>query len=118
MAVAKTAAEKERRKFDRLLLPESARIFMEDDAGKRMGRVKILGRGGMLLQAERRNFVPGTVYPMCLVDSSQGIHRQVRCSALYRSPAGVAFEFKNLDPDAAVDVGILIGRYFSQGKPA
>jgi hypothetical protein len=98
--------EKERRKFDRLQLPKSARVFAEDEGGQRMGMVKILGRGGMLLQPERRIFVPGTVYPMFLVDPSEGVRREVLCTALYRGPSGVGFEFKNLDPDAAVDVGI------------
>ena len=38
----------ERRKFERVNLPAAANIYAEDGEGRRIGRLRILGRGGFL----------------------------------------------------------------------
>ena len=105
----------ERRRFERVTLPASARVYVEEPKGKAVGPVSVLGRGGMLVKAATR-FTPATSHTLYLVDNSEGIRREIRSTALYQSDEGVAFEFDQLDPDAAVEVGVIIGKYYAAGK--
>ena len=82
-----------RRNYERVRIPESAGIYAIDDGGKRMGPVRELGLGGML------------------VDESQGIHRHVKTVSCYKTAEGVGFHFHTLEPQAAVEVGVIIGKH-------
>ena len=105
----------ERRRFERVTLPASARVFAEEPKGKAVGQVRVLGRGGMLVRTDTP-FTPATSHTLFLVDQSEGIRREMRTTALYQSEDGVAFEFDQLDPDAAVEVGVIIGKYYSANR--
>ncbi len=103
----------DRRQFDRVVIPATAEIFANDDQGNRLGRIRILGRGGFLLQTARR-FPINVPLVMVIVAEREGIRRTVDVVQRYVTPEGNGgFEFRSLSADAAVEIGVLIGKYFS-----
>ncbi len=102
----------DRRKFERITLPEGTKVFVHDSRGERLGKVRVIGRGGLLVEADR-SIMPGERMHLVLVDDTEGIKRQVPVVARYISAEGTGFEFESLEPDAAVEVGVIIGKYYS-----
>jgi hypothetical protein len=107
--------DKNRRKYERVQLPESAGIYATDDQGNRMGPVRELGLGGMLVDTTVICH-EGDMLSLVLVDESEGIHRPVKTISCYKAPGGVGFHFHTLEPQAAVEVGVIIGKHHS-AKP-
>ena len=104
--------EKNRRKYERVKIPESAGIYATDDRGKRIGTVRELGLGGMLVDT-KVNFQEGDMLSLVLVDEGEGIHRHVKTVSCYKTSGGVGFRFHTLDSQAAVEVGVIIGKHQS-----
>ena len=102
----------ERRKFERIPIPESAGVYAADARGKRAGLVKMLGRGGMHLDTTRR-WPVGAKRILVITDEREGIRRKVHTVVRYAGGAGVGLEFEKLTPDAAVEIGVIIGRYYA-----
>lgn len=102
----------DRRKFERITLPDSTKVFAHDGRGERLGRIRIIGRGGLLVET-RQAISPGSRHELVLVDDTEGIKRPVPVVARYSSPQGIGFEFESLEPDAAVEIGVIIGKYYS-----
>lgn len=102
----------DRRKFERVTIPASARLYVTDTGGRKLGTILMLGRGGFLLSSKLQ-FNPGDRHHMMLVEEHEGIRRHLRVLVRYAGPDGIGFEFERLEPDAAVDVGIIIGRFYS-----
>ena len=109
---------KERRYFDRIVIPATANLFLEDDQGNRFGRICMLGRGGFLLQTGRR-FPAAETLTFTIVGERDDVRRQVHAIQRYTDPDGdVGFEFQGLEPDAAVEIGVLIDKYFNAASAA
>jgi hypothetical protein len=102
----------DRRKFERITLPDSTKVFAHDSHGERLGRIRVIGRGGLLVET-RQAFVPGSHHELVLVDDTEGIKRPVGAVARYTTRQGIGFEFESLEPDAAVEIGVIIGKYYS-----
>ncbi len=109
---------KERRYFDRVSIPTTANMFLEDDLGNRLGRIRMLGRGGFLIETNRR-FPAGEVLSFTILGEDDGVRREIQAVQRYTSSDGnVGFEFQGLDPEAAVEIGVLIGKYFLVSRAA
>lgn len=104
----------DRRRFERVNMPDSAKVYVTDEQNGRLGAVKVLGRGGMLIKAERP-LMAGSHQGLFLVDDSEGIRRELHAVVRYNSDEGTGLEFENLEPDAAVEVGVIIGKYYAAG---
>ena len=104
--------EQNRRKYERVQLPESAGIYATDDRGKRIGLVRELGLGGLLIETTRK-CQEGDMLSLVLVDESEGIRRRVKTVTCYKVAQGVGFRFHGLDPEAAVEIGVIIGKHHS-----
>jgi hypothetical protein len=102
----------ERRRYERVKLPDNAKVFAQDSAGKRLGPVRIIGEGGLLIET-KHPFADGSPHQVVIVEQAEGIHREVTVVTRYTCPEGVGFEFRSLDVDAAVEIGVLIGKYYS-----
>src|SRR3569832_1282974 len=100
----------ERRRFERIEIPDSARLQVLDPTGRKLGKVKILGRGGMLFTCDVP-YLPGTRQEFQNYDYADGIVRTVNTVIRYFKAQGVACEFEKHDIDAAVDIGVWIGKY-------
>ncbi len=107
----------ERRRFERVIIPEGAKIYLEDRLGKRLGSVRVLGRGGLLLDS-KEHFRDGSIQHLTLVSEGEGIRRQLTLVVRFTRPEGVGFEFSNLEPDVAVEIGVILGRYYAPEKRA
>ena len=100
----------ERRKYERVKLPASAGIYATDDRGQRVGPVRELGLGGMLVETTLKCH-QGDMLTLVLVDESEGIRRAVKTVSCYATDGGVGFHFHTLDPQAAIEVGVIIGKH-------
>jgi len=104
----------ERRKFERLNLPPASKAFVTDHNGKRLGNLSVLGRGGFQIDCRDNSaFKPGSAYELVIVDESEAIRREVTGIVRMSLPGAIGFEFQDLNPDAAVEVGVIIGKYYS-----
>ena len=100
-----------KRRFERVVLPHNAPVFAEED-GRRLGRVTSLGQGGMMVETTR-NFVGQSPHRLVIVDEDEDIRCEVVCVALYRRDSTVGFQFPRLEVEAAVQIGVMLGRYYS-----
>ena len=106
----------ERRKFERVLLNKVAKAYVTDAHGKKLGHLRMLGRGGFQVETKRK-FVVGDSITALIVDESEDIRREV--IGVIRNVAEgklVGIEFSDLDPDAAVEVGVIIGKYYASAN--
>jgi PilZ domain len=103
----------ERRKFERVALPKTAKIDAELPQGKKLGPVRMLGRGGFQVETKKKYKV-GDKGRFVLIEKQEDIRREVRAVVRNVLPGGlIGFEFENLDADAAVEVGVLMGKYYA-----
>lgn len=103
-----------RRKFERLSLPAASKAYVTNPEGKRLGNLSVLGRGGFQIDLRDNSAYPdSSTHDVVLVDESEGIRREVTGIVRMSRPGAVGFEFKDLNPDAAVEVGVIIGKYYS-----
>jgi hypothetical protein len=102
----------ERRKFERINLPRMEHAFVTTAKGKRLGDLSVLGRGGFQVDTQEP-FKSGEVHDLVIVDTTEGIKREVRAIVRMSAPGAVGFEFEDLDPDGAVEMGVIIGKYYS-----
>ena len=105
----------DRRKFERINIPASAKIHLQTASGKELGPVSVLGRGGLMVDTPE-SFELGKKIDLRIVDEAEGIHRKLTAIPRYRQGPGVGFEFYHLDADAAVEIGVIIGKYYSHDK--
>lgn len=109
----------DRRKFERLNLPTTSKAFVTDPNGKRLGNLSVLGRGGFQIDVRDNSTYPsGSTHDVVIVDESEGIRREVTGLVRMSKPGAIGFEFQNLNPDAAVEVGVIIGKYYSAANSA
>ena len=103
----------ERRKFERVTMPKASPVKVRNEDGKDLGPVTMIGRGGIQVQEAKPPEI-GSEVRLTLIDTTEGIQRSV--DAVARNVIGgtfVGYEFQNLDADAAVEIGVIIGKYYS-----
>jgi len=108
----KIIKQDERRRFERLEIPGTAGVTVNFADGKNAGSMTVLGRGGMRVDSPHK-FKSGDVYELVIMDESEGIRRAVKATVRDVTPSGAGFQFEDLDPDAAVEIGVIIGKYYS-----
>lgn len=108
----------DRRKFERVMMPRSSTVKALSDQGQELGPVTMIGRGGFQVKCGRA-FAIGDSARVTIVDASEDIRRDVKAVCRNVSQDNlVGFEFKGLDADAAVEIGVLIGKYYAAGAGA
>ncbi len=105
------------RRYERVRLPETAQVHVLDDDMKLLGRLAVIGPGGMLV-ATSRSFVPGSPHHLVLVDEVAELQQEFTVIARYNVPEGAGFEFRALDVRQAVYIGVIIGRYYAAAHAA
>ncbi len=104
----------ERRKFERVEVGHEAKVRVTDPKGQLLGTLRQIGRGGIALEPEKP-FKKDKKLKIVISDESEKIRFQVNVVVRHAGPRHVGLEFRDLDADAAVDVGILIGKYYGHG---
>jgi hypothetical protein len=107
----------ERRRYERIRLPESAKAYVIDDKGTRIGMVRVIGAGGFFLETDIK-FPEFTPQKMTLMDEAANICRRLTVVTRHAGHNGSGFEFLVVDIATAVDVGIIIGRYLYGARAA
>ena len=104
----------ERRKFERITIPESAGIHLS--RGKKLvGAVTMLGHGGLLVQTGQA-FKKGQKLTVVLSDRRKTVSRRIPTVVRYARNGEAGFEFVKLDAETAIDIGVLIGRVLPMRK--
>jgi hypothetical protein len=116
LAIEEFRLEKEKRKYERVVLPPDAPAYVADATGKRLGAVRVIGQGGLFCEGDPKLYRPGHTMLLRIVDPTEDIDRNINCVVRYTEPSGVGFAFDDLGPDSAVEIGVLIGKYYSAGK--
>ncbi|MFB3916919.1 MAG: PilZ domain-containing protein [Terriglobales bacterium] len=107
----------ERRRYERVRLPDTANVVVCNREGKTIGRVRTIGQGGLAIETEEK-FTQLSRIHIRLVDESEGIRRELDAAVRYHTPDGIGIEFLGLSTDAAVEIGVIIGKYYSAAHGA
>jgi hypothetical protein len=92
----------------------TAKVKVTDSKGQFLGILRQIGRGGIALEPEKP-FKKDKKLKIVISDESEKMRFQVNVVVRYTGPRQVGLEFRDLDAEAAVDVGILIGKYYESG---
>lgn len=104
------------RKFERVDIAYGSGIHVLDTKGKKVGVLRQLGRGGFMMEPENDYAKDGKTYKLVIHEPNEDIRATVNVRVLYSDPRYVGFEFVDLDPDNAVEVGIIIGKYYESAQ--
>ncbi len=105
----------ERRRFERVDVAYAAKVRVTDTKGHVLGVVRQIGRGGLAIEPERE-LKKDRRLKVVISDPSEKIRFQVNATVRYANARMVGLEFRDLNAEAAVDVGILIGKYYENGQ--
>ncbi|HKT24171.1 MAG TPA: PilZ domain-containing protein [Terriglobales bacterium] len=103
----------EKRKYERVTLPPEAAAYVEDTNGKKIGALRVIGQGGLLCECDPKLYRPGQMVTLRIVDPTEGIERALNCEVRYSEEKGIGFAFDDLGPDSAVEIGVIIGKYYA-----
>ncbi|HTD21318.1 MAG TPA: PilZ domain-containing protein [Terriglobales bacterium] len=103
----------ERRRHERVAVSYTSQVHVTDDKGKRVGVLRQLSRGGFMIEPEtEKEFKEGKKYKLMLVDRSENIRLTVKVVVRYADIRRAGFEFDGLDISSALEIGIMIGKYY------
>lgn len=103
----------ERRRFERTGVPFQGHVQLIDGKGKTLGVVRQLSRGGMMLEPTDDSLRAGKAYSGWLTEQTEKIRQKVNFTVRHANARYVGCEFVQLEPDAAVAIGVLIGKFYS-----
>ena len=104
--------QQERRWHERVSIAPGSQVYVTDAKGTRLGKLRMIARGGLLM-ASSQKFAKGKELSLHIVDEAGGIRCPVRAQVRYSGEEGVGFQFVDLEAGAAVEIGILIGKYYA-----
>jgi hypothetical protein len=105
------------RKFERVDIAYGSGINVLDLRGSKVGVLRQLGRGGFMMEPDKDDYPKdGKTYKLIIHEPNEDIRATVNVRVLYSDPRYVGFEFVDLDPDNAVEVGIIIGKYYESAQ--
>jgi c-di-GMP-binding flagellar brake protein YcgR len=111
-----TANTEERRRFERIDITPDAQIVVMDQKGRKAGVLRQLARGGFAMEAEKSYAKDSKVYEFTIHEPTEDIRVDVSARVRFAESGLVGFEFIDLTPDSAVEVGVIIGKYYEQNK--
>jgi hypothetical protein len=107
------AITSERRRHERIDVSYTSQVHVTDEKGKRVGVLRQLARGGFMMEPEtEKEFKEGKKHKLILVDRSENIRLLVKVVVRYADIRRAGFEFEGLDINSAIEIGILIGKYY------
>jgi hypothetical protein len=107
------AMTSERRRHERVDVAYASQVHVLDDDGKRIGALRQLsGSGFMMEPSTEKGFKEGKKYKLILVDHSERIRLPVKVVVRHADMRRVGLEFNELDIRSALEIGILIGKYY------
>ncbi len=110
------AQKEERRKFERVDIAHQAQVLVLDVKGEKAGVLRQLARGGFMMEPEKTYNEDTKLYAFTIHEPTEDIRVRVNARLRFSDPQYVGFEFADLDPDAAVEIGQIIGKYYEHSK--
>lgn len=106
----------ERRRFERVDIANSSQVVVLESKGKKVGVLRQIGRGGFMMEPHHAFRKDDKAHKLTIHEPEEQIQIEVHARVLYANSDLVGFEFVDLDPNSAVDLGIIIGKYYEHGK--
>src|SRR5512146_1639531 len=106
----------EKRRFERIDIKPEAQIVVLDQMGRKAGVLRQLARGGFRMVPEMPYSQDNTIYEFTIHEPTEDIRVQITARIRSADEQMAGFEFVDLDVRSAVDIGIIIGKYYEQSK--
>src|ERR1051326_6517878 len=106
----------ERRRFERVDIAHQSQVLVLDVKGRKTGGRRQLARGGFMMEPDRRAADDSTIYSLTIHEPTEDIRVRVNARLRFADHLYAGFEFVDLDPEAAVEIGKIIGKYYELTK--
>lgn len=106
----------EKRRFERIDITRDAQILVLDHKGRKAGVLRQLARGGFAMEPEKPYAKDNKVYEFTIHEPAEDIRVDVSARVRFADSNLAGFEFIDLTPDSAVEVGVIIGKYYEHNK--
>jgi c-di-GMP-binding flagellar brake protein YcgR len=113
---AETQNGEERRKFERVDITHQAQVLVLDARDGKTGVLRQLARGGFMMEPEKAYTEDNRIYSFTIHEPTEDIRVRVNARLRFSDQQYAGFEFVDLDPDAAVEIGMIIGKYYEHAK--
>jgi PilZ domain len=106
----------ERRRFERIDIMHEAQVLAMDARGNKAGVLRQLARGGFMMEPEKTYSEDSKIYSFTIHEPLEDIRVRVNARLRFSDQQYAGFEFVDLDPDSAVQIGQIIGKYYEHTK--
>ena len=102
----------EKRRFERVNINHEAQVLVFDAKGRKVGVLRQLARGGFMMEPDKSYRDDNKIYTFTIHEPKEDIRVSVNARARSAGDDYAGFEFVDLGPEAAVDIGHIIGSYY------
>ena len=106
----------EKRRFERIDIRAEAQIVVLDKKGRKAGILRQLARGGFAMEPDKSYVRDSKVHEFTIHEPAEDIRVDVSARVRFAEANLVGFEFVDLTPDSAVEIGVIIGKYYEHSK--
>ena len=106
----------EKRRFERVYIASHGMVEVLGENDKKLGMVRQLARGGFSMETDHSFHKDSKVHNFAIVEAGENIRADVKARVRFADTNLVGFEFVDLNAAAAVEIGIIIGKYYEHGK--
>ncbi len=106
----------ERRRFERVDITHQAQVLVLDPKGRLTGVLRQLARGGFMMEPDKRYNEDNKIYSFTIHEPTEDIRVTVNARLRFADQQYAGFEFVDLDPESAVAIGVIIGKYYEHSK--
>lgn len=106
----------ERRRFERVDITQQAQVLVLDAKGRKTGVLRQLARGGFMMEPEKTYSEDTKIYTFTIHEPSEDISVRVNARLRFSDQQYAGFEFVDLDPESAVQLVLIIGKYYEHAK--
>ncbi|HEY1525025.1 MAG TPA: PilZ domain-containing protein [Candidatus Angelobacter sp.] len=106
----------ERRRFERVDIARQSQVLVLDAKSRKAGVLRQLARGGFMMEPEHHYNEDSKIYSFTIHEPTEDIRVRVNARLRFSDQQYAGFEFVDLDPQAAVDIGQIIGKYYEHTK--
>src|ERR1041384_500838 len=106
----------ERLRFERVDITAEAQVLVLDAKDRKTGVLRQLARGGFMMEPEKSYSEENKIYSFTIHEPSEDIRVRVNARLRFADQQYAGFEFVDLDPEAAVEIGHIIGKYYEHAK--
>lgn len=104
----------EKRRFERVNINHEAQVLVFDAKGRKAGVLRQLARGGFMMEPEKDYSEDNKIYNFTIHEPKEDIRVNVNARARSAGDDYAGFEFVDLGPEAAVNIGHIIGSYYDE----